>query len=80
MNAKKEVDDNFNFFKTQLSDFKKNHLNQYALLHKKQVSGFYESENDAIQIGMKDYGEGCFSVQKVASTNIELGYQSYVIF
>ncbi|SMM99173.1 hypothetical protein SPONN_1902 [uncultured Candidatus Thioglobus sp.] len=79
MGAQKEVDNNFAFFKTHLAEFKKNHFQEFALLHNRQAIDFFESENDAIKIGMKEYGEGDFSIQQVADTKIDLGYQSYVI-
>jgi hypothetical protein len=77
--AKLEVDDNFTYFKSQVSKLKENHSKEFALLHKKAIIEFFESENDAIKIGIKNYGEGCFSVQQVAGDSIGLGFQSYVI-
>ncbi len=79
MNAHTEVDNNFAYFKTQLNAFKKTHFQEFVLLHNQQAIDFYESENDAVKIGIKSYGEGGFSVQQVADTIIDLGYQSHVI-
>ena len=76
--AKKEVDRNYDFFKTQVSKLKSEHLNKFALLHDKKIEDFFTSD-DAIKIGTEKYGEGNFSVQKVNDIPIELGYQSYVI-
>ena len=77
--AKKEVDRNYDFFKTQISQLKKDHLNKFALLHNKEILGFFIGEDDAIEFGTEKYGEGNFSVQQVNDRSIELGYQSYVI-
>lgn len=74
MNFNTEVDNNFVYFKTQLAELKKTHLKEFVLLHKRQIVKFFESENDAIRIGMKDYGEGHFSVQQVADTKIDSRY------
>jgi len=76
--AMNEVRANFKYFQSKFPELKKTHPNEFALLHKKKIIEFFESENDAIKIGMKDYGEGHFSVQQVADTFIDLGYQSHV--
>jgi len=77
--AKLEVSNNFKYFKSQVSKLKEDHSKKFALLHKMEIVEFFDSENDAIKIGIKSYGEGCFSVQQVADRSIDLGYQSYVI-
>ena len=77
--AKNEVNNNYDFFKTQISQLKRDHLNKFALLHDKKIRDFFVSEDDAIKIGTEKYGEGNFSVQQVNDNSIELGYQSYVI-
>ena len=79
MNANAEVDNNYAYFKSHFSEFEKTYPEKFALLHKEQAIEFFDHENDAIKAGMKDYGEGCFSVQQVADNSIDLGYQSYVI-
>ncbi len=79
MRTNTEVDNNFVYFKTKLAELKRTHFKEFVLLHKEQVISFFESENDVISIGTKDYGEGCFSVQQVMDAKIDLGYQSYVI-
>ena len=77
--ANQEVTDNYQFFKTQLVSLMKNHAGKYALLHKQKIIEFFDSENDAIKVGIKDYSEGCFSVQQVDNKMIDLGYQSNVL-
>ena len=77
--AKKEVSANFEYFKSRLPELKQTHPKKFALLHHKKIVSFFESENDAFNIGMRDHGEGNFSVQQVMDSHIELGYQSYVI-
>lgn len=78
-NAKTEVSANFEYFKSKLPELTRTHPKKFVLLHHKQIISFFESENDAFNIGMRDYGEGCFSIQQVTDSRIELGYQSYVI-
>lgn len=77
--AQKEVDSNYDFFKTQIAQLKNDHLNEFALLHNKKINSFFISEDDAINVGTEKYGEGNFSVQQVNDNSIELGYQSHVI-
>ncbi len=68
-----EVDNNFAYFKSQLPKLKETRLKEFALLHKQQIIDFFEIENDAINAGIEKYGEGCFSVQQVSDTSIDLG-------
>lgn len=77
--AKKEVEANFRYFQSRLPELMKNHRGQFALLHKRQIIEFFESENDAIKIGKKDYGKGHFSVQQVSDICVDLGIQSNLI-
>ena len=77
--AQNEVDNNYKFFQTKLEELKNDHLNEFALLYKKEIIDFYFNEDDAIKIGIDKYGEGNFSIQQVNDGIIELGYQSYVI-
>ncbi len=79
MNAQKEVDDNFAYFKTHFEEFKKTHFQEFALLHHQQIIDFFASENDALKTGLQNYKEGNFSVQQVTDAKIDLGYQSYVV-
>lgn len=77
--AKKEVNANFEYFKSRLPELNRTHPYKFALLHDREIISFFENEHDAFDVGMKDYGEGRFSVQQVTESRVELGYQSYVI-
>lgn len=77
--SKREVSENYAFFQTQVDKLKKDHFKKYALLYKKNIINFFVSEDDAITIGMRDYGAGKFSVQQVGAKATDLGYQSHVI-
>ncbi len=79
MNAQTEVDNNFAYFKAHFEEFKEEHFQEFALLHHQKIINFFESENDAMTIGMHNYKEGNFSIQQVTDARIDLGYQSYVI-
>ena len=77
--AKQEVRQNYAFFQTQIPKLEIKQRKQYALLHQKQIIEFFDSKDDAAKIGMKDYGEGQFSIQRAADRAIELGYQSFLL-
>lgn len=74
-----EVNGNFAYFREKLPEILQSHNNKFALLHHREITDFFDSENDAIKVGMKNYGEGCFSVQKVTDVRVDLGFQSYVV-
>ena len=78
--AKKEVNENYKFFKENLSEWQHGHLSEFALIHHQELVGFFESEHDAIQIGVKDYGLGNFSIQPVQHAPADLGHQSNALF
>ena len=78
--AEKEVSDNYKYFKKMLPDWKNGHLSEFALLHHQKLIGFFESEHDAIQTGIKDYGLGSFSVQSVQYNSVDFGHQSNALF
>ena len=78
--AEKEVSKNYEYFLTMLPQWQQSHPTHFALLRHQQLVDFYESEYDAIKIGVKDFGWGHFSVQPVRETPVDLGYQSSVLF
>jgi len=78
--AEKEVSANYEYFKQMQPEWRDEHLLEFALIHRQQLVDFFESENDAIKAGVKQYGMGKFSVQSVRDDPIDLGYQSHVIF
>lgn len=74
--AMREVKANFKYFQSRLPELMKNHRGQFALLHKRQIIKFFESEKDAVKTGKKDYGKSRFSVQQVSDICVDLGLQS----
>lgn len=77
--ATKEVEANFKYFQSRLPELMKNPRGQFALLHKRQIIEFFESEEDAVKTGKKDYGKGRFSAQQVSDICVDLGIQSNFI-
>ncbi len=78
--AEKEVSGNYEYFKSMLPEWQHHHPHKFALLHKKKLVRFFESEHDALHTGIADYGLGCFSVQSVQNQPIDLGHQSNALF
>ncbi|MDD9810319.1 MAG: hypothetical protein OXU71_01170 [Gammaproteobacteria bacterium] len=78
--AEKEVSANYEYFKQMQPEWRGEHLLEFALIHRQQLVDFFESENDAVKVGIKDYGMGKFSVQSVKDDPIDLGYQSHALF
>lgn len=78
--AQKEVGDNYQYFKKMLPEWRKQRSSGYALIHHQQLVGFFDTENDAIQVGVKDHDWGNFSVQSVRDNPVDFGYQSNALF
>lgn len=78
--AEAEVDKNYKHFLSMLPEWQSGHLSDYTLIHHQQLVDFYESKNDAIRTGIREFGWGHFSVQSVRNRPIDLGYQSHVLF
>ncbi len=78
--AEKEVSANYKYFKKMQPEWRNEHLLEFVLIHHQELVDFFESENDAIKVGIRHYGMGKFSVQSVKNDSIDLGYQSNVLF
>ena len=81
--AEREVSENFDFFQRYVRDnpaLVDGYKGKTALLHKRELIDFFDTEEDTIGAGRLAYGEGGFSVQEVGAEPVELGYQSYVLF
>jgi hypothetical protein len=70
----KEVDDNYTFFKTKLSDLLLSNLGQYVLLHNCQIIDFFDTFNDAKKYADAIYIDHIYSIQKIEYENLNLGY------
>ena len=78
--AEKEVSANYQYFKKMQPEWRDKHLTEFALIHHQQLVDFFANENEAIDIGINQYGMGKFSVQSVQNIPIDLGYQSNALF
>ena len=78
--AEREVNENYEYFQRMLPEWRKDHMTECVLIHNQESIGFFESMYDAIQVGIKDYGLGKFSVQSIQNIPADLGHQSNVLF
>jgi hypothetical protein len=74
-NTIEEVEHNYARLMEQQDELKALHLRKFALLHHTKIIGFYDSEDDAIKVGMEDYSEGNFSVQAIGDRVVDSGDQ-----
>ncbi len=78
--AEREVSENYKYFQDMLPEWRKTHVSGHVLIHHQKCVDFFESSSDAIQVGIKDYGLGKFSVQSIQNIPVDLGHQSNVLF
>jgi hypothetical protein len=73
-----EVDLNFNYFQSIVTNLMAEHAGQHVVLRHQRVDSFYDSPATAFVEGYKKFPDGLFSVQKVTTTPIDLGFYSHV--
>ncbi len=76
--ALSEIDRNYEAFLAQLPAIVANHAGQYALLHRREIVAYFESSLSATLAGIRQFGEGEYSVQEVSAEPEHLGFYSYV--
>ena len=75
--APSEVDTNYEAFVAQLPNILEGRRGQYALLHRREIIGYYGSAIEAATDGHRRFGEGGYSVQEVTDEADNLGFYSY---
>lgn len=73
---KTEVNRNYDFFQRHLSEFLKERAGQYALLKSESVVDFYDGPGEAYRAGLARYPNRVFSIQRVTSEPVDLGFMS----
>ena len=76
-----EVDSNFRALEKLFSDGKipSEKYNTYALMRNGEITGYYDTWNDAEQAGVLAYKDRIFSVQEVTQRAANLGYYSHAL-
>ena len=72
-----EVDRNYEAFKKVLPELLKSDPGRTALMRGGEVVMCFDTERDAIQAGRRFFEDRRFSIQKVSSRPVDLGYFSY---
>lgn len=73
----REVDQNYDFFQRNLSNFLTTEKGKFALLRHREVLGFYDEPGEAAAFASKQFSDDLFSIQEVTSLPIDLGLYSY---
>ena len=73
----REVDRNYEAFKTKLPELMKTDANRFALMHDREVVACFDTSRDASQAGKRLFENQCFSIQKVTAEPVDLGYFSH---
>ena len=72
----REVDRNYEAFKKELPGLLKSDPGRTALMRDGEVVMCFDTERDAIEVGRKMFDDRHFSIQKIRSRPIDLGYFS----
>jgi hypothetical protein len=72
-----EIDQNFDFFQRNLSDYIPRFEGKFALLKNCAVVRFFDSAFEAEQAGEKEFSDGLYSIQQVSRAPADLGFFSY---
>jgi hypothetical protein len=75
-----EVDANYEAFLSILPTVLQTQNNKFALLKGGKVMGFYSSLEDAYVTANQFFGDEPYSVQKVTTTPVDLGFFSHAVF
>lgn len=76
---KDEIRSNYEAFVQKLPELLQKHRGKFALMHDAGIIEFYDTAADAYKIGVKDYGEGNFSIQEVTDAAVDLGFFNYAL-
>ena len=68
-----EIQKNFDFFMSVVSEYTEAHGGRYALLRHEKIIDFYDTVRDAYTTGERNYEDGLFSIQQVNPRPIDLG-------
>lgn len=77
----KEADQNYKYFEAHLDEIqKKSNGKKYVLLRHQKVISYHDDFGSGVEEGKRRFEDELYSVQEVANTPIDLGFQSYALF
>lgn len=71
-----EIDQNFDFFQSQIRNLFEEHRGKYALLRDQRIIGFFARVEDAARAAEQQFADGIFSIQVVEPEPVDLGFFS----
>lgn len=71
-----EIVDNFKAFQNQLSGLLPEHEGHICVVRHGQITGIFDTSDEAYLSGVERYSDGLFSIQDVTKTPIDLGAYS----
>jgi len=74
-----EVDRNFEFFQRELPNLLREHAGKFALIRTCEITGFYDTAQDAYTAGSQLYADGLFSIQRITQEIGDLGFYSHAM-
>lgn len=75
----REVDANFDAFRTLLPELMATNAGRYVLLRHRQVADVFDDMASALTDGMRRFPDQLFSVQEVTSRPADLGFFSHAV-
>ena len=77
--ANAPLEEELKTYEQNKSDLVKKANGKYVLIKGKMIVGIFESENDAIRIGIEKFGNGPFLVKKIEEVEQTQNYTSNLI-
>ena len=74
-----EIEKNYQFFKQILPELETEHIDEFVLIRKQKIIGFYPSLIEAQLAGLGKYTDQLFSIQEVRNKPVELGFFRYAV-
>ena len=72
-----EIEQNFRAFESYVSTLLPDHAGEFALLSGRELIGVYPRAFEAMSVGHDRFGDGNFSVQRITTRPLDLGFLSY---
>jgi len=74
---RQEIEDNFQAFESVVATLLPDHAGEFALLSHRELIGIFPRAFDAMWEGQNRFGDGNFSVQRITTRALDLGFLSY---
>lgn len=72
-----EIRQNYDFFRGVVASAMEDHAGKVALLHSREIVGYFENAAEAVKHGTERFGDLPFSVQRVIDRPIDIGFLSH---